>query len=78
MPCNPPSFCYCPCCGGGLEKRRLDDRERLVCRDCRRVLYVNPAVGVAVVVRRGADSFALTSSHTRHHAIACVLATGHA
>ena len=28
--------------------------------------------------RRGADSFALTSSHTRHHAIACVLATGHA
>ena len=28
---------------------------RLVCRECRQVLYVNPAVGVAVVVRRGED-----------------------
>ena len=28
---------------------------RLVCRDCRQILYVNPAVGVAVVVRRGEE-----------------------
>lgn len=53
MSCNPLSYRFCPCCGGALEKRRLNDHERLVCRDCRRVLYVNPAVGVAVVVRRG-------------------------
>lgn len=55
MSCNQSSFQYCPCCGGSLEKRRRGDRERLVCRECRRVLYVNPAVGVAVVVRRGAE-----------------------
>jgi 8-oxo-dGTP diphosphatase len=53
MSCNPPAFRFCPCCGGELEKRRINGGERLVCRDCRRVLYVNPAVGVAVVVRRG-------------------------
>jgi len=32
--------------------QRRGDRDRLVCRACNRVLYVNPAVGVAVVVRR--------------------------
>lgn len=31
------------------------ERERLVCEKCRRVLYLNPAVGVAVVVRRGGE-----------------------
>jgi 8-oxo-dGTP diphosphatase len=53
MPCNPLAFRYCPCCGGNLATRRRGDRDRLVCRACRRVLYVNPAVGVAVVIRRG-------------------------
>ena len=55
MSCNPPSFRFCPCCGGELEPRRVNGQARLVCRDCARVLYVNPAVGVAVVVRRGND-----------------------
>ena len=50
---NPADFRYCPWCGGRLETRRRGDRDRLVCRACHRVLYVNPAVGVAVVVRRG-------------------------
>jgi 8-oxo-dGTP diphosphatase len=53
MSCNPPLYRYCPCCGGLLETKRRGDRNRLVCRECRRVLYVNPAVGVAVVIRRG-------------------------
>jgi 8-oxo-dGTP diphosphatase len=53
MSCNSSDFSYCPCCGGRLETRRRGDRDRLTCRECRRVLYVNPAVGVAVVVRRG-------------------------
>ena len=53
MSCNSSAFRYCPCCGGLLETRRRGDRDRLTCRECRRVLYVNPAVGVAVVVRRG-------------------------
>ena len=53
MSCNSAEFRYCPCCGGLLETRRRGDRDRLVCRASRRVLNVNPAVGVAVVVRRG-------------------------
>ncbi len=55
MSCNPPSFRYCPCCAGELAPQRRGDRERQVCRDCHRVLYINPAVGVAVVVRRGGE-----------------------
>jgi 8-oxo-dGTP diphosphatase len=55
MSCNPPSYCFCPCCSGPLETRRRGDQDRLVCSSCHRVLYVNPAVGVAVVVRRGGD-----------------------
>ncbi len=55
MSCNPPDFHFCPCCGGPLAERPQGGRLRLVCRDCARILYVNPAVGVAVVVRRGAE-----------------------
>ncbi len=55
MSCNPPSFRFCPCCGGELASRRRGGRDRLVCRACAKTLYVNPAVGVAVVVRRGAE-----------------------
>jgi 8-oxo-dGTP diphosphatase len=55
MSCNPANFSHCPCCGEPLETRRRGDRERLVCAACHRVLYVNPAVGVAVVVRRGGE-----------------------
>jgi ADP-ribose pyrophosphatase YjhB (NUDIX family) len=55
MSCNPPSFRFCPCCGGALDKRQINDHDRLVCGDCRKTLYINPAVGVAVVVRRGGD-----------------------
>ena len=53
MSCNSSNFRYCPCCGGPLLTKRRGDRDRLACRACHRVLYVNPAVGVAVVVRRG-------------------------
>lgn len=55
MSCNPPSFSLCPCCGGRLQTLRRGGRDRLVCRECNRVLYVNPAVGVALVIRRGAE-----------------------
>lgn len=52
MSCNPPAYRFCPCCGGILEFLEQGERPRLVCLECCRVLYVNPAVG-AVVVRRG-------------------------
>jgi len=53
MSCTSSHYRFCPCCGGPLETRSRGDRERLVCSQCRRTLYVNPAVGVAVVVRQG-------------------------
>ena len=55
MSCNPMDYRYCPCCGGVLESRRRGDQDRLFCGGCGRVLYVNPAVGVAVVLRRGLE-----------------------
>jgi 8-oxo-dGTP diphosphatase len=55
MSCNPPAFRFCPCCGGALEKRQINAHDRLVCGDCCETLYINPAVGVAVVVRRGGE-----------------------
>ena len=52
MSCTPPHYRFCPCCGGLLATRPRGGRDRLVCQECRKVLYLNPAVGVAVVVRR--------------------------
>jgi 8-oxo-dGTP diphosphatase len=42
---------YCPICRAELGLRRTGDRERPVCPRCGYVLYRNPAVGVAVIVR---------------------------
>ncbi|MBW1987047.1 MAG: NUDIX hydrolase [Deltaproteobacteria bacterium] len=53
MSCNPTAFRFCPCCGQPLEKRLRGYRERLVCQACGRTVYLNPAVGVSVIVRRG-------------------------
>lgn len=55
MSCTSPHYRFCPCCGGTLETRLRGEKDRLVCRKCSNVLYVNPAVGVAVVVRRGEE-----------------------
>jgi 8-oxo-dGTP diphosphatase len=58
MSCNPPDFQFCPCCGGPLKKNKKTpggERQRLVCERCHRALYLNPAVGVAVVIRRGEE-----------------------
>lgn len=46
-------FRFCPGCGGTLAIRTVRASPRLVCDACGRVSYRNPAVGVAVVVRRG-------------------------
>lgn len=53
--CPPVAFRFCPGCGGMLEIREIRNHPRLVCRDCGRTLYRNPAVGVAVVVRQGGE-----------------------
>ncbi len=44
---------YCPMCGAALGRHRVGERERPACAACGYVQYRNPAVGVAVIVRRG-------------------------
>ncbi|MBU2701599.1 ADP-ribose pyrophosphatase YjhB (NUDIX family) [Sporomusaceae bacterium BoRhaA] len=42
---------FCPYCGGKLYVERKAERPRLTCQSCGRILYENPIVGVAAVVR---------------------------
>ncbi len=55
MSCTPSHYRFCPCCSGPLTPEVRNGHPRLVCQDCRQILYVNPAVGVAVVVRQGQE-----------------------
>jgi ADP-ribose pyrophosphatase YjhB (NUDIX family) len=50
---SPPRFC--PNCGGHLSERLLqtEERPRLVCDRCRRVVYTNPRVVAGVIIERG-------------------------
>lgn len=41
---------HCPTCGGALESRLLDERNRLVCRECGFVMYRNPAPAAGVII----------------------------
>lgn len=41
---------FCPTCGKRTTQRLLNDQQRTFCDACRRVIYRNPIVGVAVVV----------------------------
>lgn len=43
-------YFFCPKCGGNLLYKLVDDRERLVCKDCGYILYENPIVGAAAIV----------------------------
>ena len=52
---SPATFRFCPGCGGTLAIQTIHDHARLVCGACGRVLYRNPAVGVAVVVRQSGE-----------------------
>ena len=46
-----PHFTFCPHCAVRLEMRDIDDRRRPVCPACGFIQFLNPAVGVAAVVR---------------------------
>jgi ADP-ribose pyrophosphatase YjhB (NUDIX family) len=49
---SPPRFC--PNCGGHLSERLLEteDRPRLVCDQCQRIVYLNPKVVAGVIIER--------------------------
>ena len=52
-------FSYCPKCGGRLQYGPVHSRERLRCQSCGYILYENPIVGVAVIVRDGSGAVLL-------------------
>jgi len=49
----PPDIRFCPACGGPMHPREANGHVRPVCTRCGRIHYLNPAVGVAVIIRRG-------------------------
>ena len=50
---GPAGSAFCARCAGRLEAHPVGDRMRPRCVDCGRVVFHNPAVGVAVVVVEG-------------------------
>lgn len=52
---------FCPTCAGDLENRQLKsgDPERLVCRRCGQVLYLDPKVAVGTIIRSQDDRIVL-------------------
>jgi len=43
---------YCPDCGGELEVRSIEARERLWCSDCENVEWLNPKICAGIIVTR--------------------------
>ena len=56
---------YCPRCSGGLEKRllRAGEPERLVCKECGAVHYLDPKVVAGVVLVREGRVLLLRRAH---------------
>jgi ADP-ribose pyrophosphatase YjhB (NUDIX family) len=50
-------YSFCPLCGGGLELRSIktNEPERLVCRVCGFVFYLDPKVAVGTIIRDERD-----------------------
>jgi 8-oxo-dGTP diphosphatase len=45
-----PAYTHCPKCGGGLETRHHEGRDRLVCPQCGFVFYRNPVPAAGVIL----------------------------
>jgi ADP-ribose pyrophosphatase YjhB (NUDIX family) len=57
----PPEYRFCPVCAGSLETRQLKagDPERLVCRACGFVYYLDPKIAVGTIIRTDDDRIVL-------------------
>lgn len=55
------AYRFCPVCGGALEARliKAGEPERLVCRQCEFVLYLDPKVAVGTIIDSGESRVAL-------------------
>jgi ADP-ribose pyrophosphatase YjhB (NUDIX family) len=56
-----PDYRFCPRCGGTLESRviKATEPERLVCRACSFVFYLDPKIAVGTIIRTDADHLVL-------------------
>jgi ADP-ribose pyrophosphatase YjhB (NUDIX family) len=50
----PVEFAFCPDCGARLQRVAIARRLRPFCAACRYIQFLNPAVGVAAIIRDGA------------------------
>jgi len=55
------AYRFCPRCGGALERRLLKstEPERLVCRACGYVFYIDPKIAVGTIIRTEASRLVL-------------------
>jgi 8-oxo-dGTP diphosphatase len=44
---------FCPHCAGRLAPKMIDERERLVCRECGFIFYINPKVAAGALIEDG-------------------------
>jgi len=51
---NPRNFKFCPKCGNNLVKKFINQEqtERLVCKNCNFIFYINPIPAVAVILMK--------------------------
>jgi len=62
---------YCPNCGSPFDHPNRGDETRLVCTRCRRPLYRNPTVGVAVVAMKN-DMLLMVRRHGSYAGMWCI------
>ena len=72
MIAGPAGFTHCPGCGQALEARVRGDRLRPHCPGCARVVFHNPAVGVAVVLLDDADRLLLARRSRSYAGLWCI------
>jgi 8-oxo-dGTP diphosphatase len=44
---------YCPDCGSELDSKKVEGRERLFCKKCEEIVWLNPDIVAGFVVQRG-------------------------
>ena len=67
-----PVFSYCPICGAPLSTQDRGGRQRPICTACGYVVYRNPAVGVAVIVKDQGRILLGRRSRGRYEGMWCI------
>lgn len=54
-----PDASYCPECGSELEKRTVEERERLFCSNCSQAIWQNPKPAAGVLLQKDSGELLL-------------------